>query len=74
MVCVGGSDYLSVINRGSAIVIYSVFRYKDLFNSGISRVSEICAKIIFNGQKHEPDGSVVPIWIISAFGPQNTAT
>ena len=73
LIPVGESDRQDIYARKSALIVYAAVRYNEIFRSNIPRVSEVCLRIIFNGQE-VVNGETKPMWDIAAFGPQNTAT
>jgi hypothetical protein len=54
-----------------AFAVYSAVRYFDVFGKE-QRLSEVCIKFFYIGQRREPDGRFAPFYGHPAFGDQNT--
>jgi hypothetical protein len=63
----------AILQGKAAWIVYSAIRYRDMFNPGIERFSEVCLRVTRNGDINTPKG-IAPNWEIMAFGLQNTAT
>lgn len=67
-------DVANVISNSKQVWIYSKIEYFSVFNSGLSRVSEVCGRLMYKGQAVARDGTVHMRWTIGVAGPQNTCT
>lgn len=71
-VALGDINRDDLINRKTAIIIYSVVRYRDIFKNNIAR--EVCLRVTFGGHIKNSDGTTGVRWEIRPVGPQNNAT
>jgi hypothetical protein len=60
-------------NWTTVAIIYSALRYRDTFTA-VDRSSQVCLKVRYGGLEKSNNGSLLPRYEVSAFGPQNTAT
>ena len=63
-----------LMNRKTAVLLFSTILYHDTFNSDIDRISSVCFKVRYDGVRTGPDGNPSINWAISAVGTQNIAT
>jgi hypothetical protein len=67
------ADYARLQNRELVVWLYSRVDYEDVFNAGVPRYTETCARIEFNGEEIV-DGRGVPRMNVFPQGPQNSAS
>jgi hypothetical protein len=70
---VSESDYRRLQNREILVWLYSRVEYEDIFNPSVTRHSETCECIEFNGEM-TVDGRTVPNVGVRPAGSQNTAS
>lgn len=65
----------ALFERRIAMVVYSSIRYSDVFSPGITRISEVCVRIRYDGSITDTNtGKISHNWAVQPIGPQNTAT
>ncbi|SRR5579883_1261294 len=74
MRAVGTIGHDNIMNRNSAVILYSCIRYTDIYNLATERLSEVCLRITFEGFRLGAPSPQQPNWGIEIVGPQNAIT
>lgn len=70
---IGGQELDDFLNQGAALYVYSRVSYSTTFFPHSKVYSEICAKLLRNGDSVNEQGQRQPNIEIQVIGPQNTA-
>ena len=63
-----------VSDRELRAFMYIRIDYEDIFNQGINRCTEMCAEVVCTAFRLDDNDVEVPVFELTATGPQNTAT